>query len=95
MTVESDLDGFVLRAQQAEGMPPSCQQTNRCGTHITNWINGGNPSLADGQVSRTVCFHWTAGCCEFSNIKVRNCGSYDVYYLDGIPTCYSRYCGTD
>ena len=58
-----------------------CQPTNRCGTHITNWINGGHPSVADGQVSRTVCFYWTAGCCEFStNIKVRNCGSYYVYY---------------
>ena len=38
---------------------------------------------------------WTAGCCEFStNIKVRNFGSYYVYYLNGIPTCYGRYSGT-
>ena len=73
-------------------MPTSCQPTNRCGFHITNWINGGHPSVADGQVSRTVCFHWTAGCCEFStNIKVRNCGSYYVFYLNGVPTCYSLY----
>ena len=77
-------------------MPTSCQPTNRCGFHITNWIDGGHPSVADGQVSRTVCFHWTAGCCEFStNIKVRNCGSYYVFYLNGVPTCYSLYCGTD
>ena len=70
-------------------MPPSCQPTNRFGTQITNWINGGHHSVADGQVSRTVCFHWTAGCCEFStNVKVRNCGSFYVYYLNGILTCY-------
>ena len=79
-------------------MPPSCQPTNRCGTHIASWINGGQPSVADGQVSRTVRFlHWSARCCEFStNIKVRNCGlTHCVYYLNGIPTCYGRYCGTD
>ncbi|CAH3133172.1 unnamed protein product, partial [Porites lobata] len=68
-------------------MPTSYQPTNRCGTHITNWT----------LVSRTVCFHWTAGCCEFStNIKVRrHCGSYYVYFLNGIPTCYSSYCRID
>ena len=77
-------------------MPTSCQATNRCGTDITNRIDGGHPSVVNGQVSRTVCFHWTAGCCEFStNMKVRNCGSYYVYYLNGIPPCYGRYCGTD
>ena len=51
-------------------------------------INGGHPSVADGQVSRTVCLHWTAGSCEFStNIKIRNCGlTYCVYY--GILIAY-------
>ena len=64
--------------------------------HITNWINGGHPSIADGQVRRTVCFHWNAGCCEFSTIKERNCGlTYCVYNLNRISPCYGRYCGTD
>ena len=73
VTVESDLDGFVLRAQQAEEYHLYVNQLTDVG-HITSW---------------------TAGCCEFStNIKVRNCGSYYVYYLNGIPTCYGRYYGT-
>ena len=76
-------------------MQTSCQPTNRCWTRITSWINGGHPSVADGQVSRTVFFYWTSGCCEFStSIKVKNCGSYYVFYVNGIPN-YGRYCGTD
>ena len=76
-------------------MQTSCQPTNRCWTRITSWINGGHPSVADGQVSRTVFFYWTSGCCEFStSIKVKNCGSYYVFYVNDIPT-YGRYCGTD
>ena len=26
-------------------------------------------------------------------IKVKNCGSFYVYWLDGAPTCNLRYCG--
>ena len=61
VTVELDLDGFVLRAQQAEEYHLYVTQLTDVGPHIKNWINGGHPSVADGQVSRTVCFHWTAG----------------------------------
>ena len=80
-------------------MATSCPPTSRCGTAATGWLNGGHPTVADGQVSRTVCFNWVNyGCCEIStNIKVRNCGSYYVYYLSGTPSgqCDLRYCGTD
>ncbi|CAH3163821.1 unnamed protein product [Porites evermanni] len=80
-------------------IPTSCPSTRRCGTNAPGWMNGGHPTVVDGQVTRTVCFHWTAGCCEWStNIKVRNCGSYYVYYLHSTPNngyCYLRYCGTD
>ena len=78
-------------------MPTSCPPTNRCGTHAPGWMNGTHPTVADGQISRQVCFHWTRnGCCEWStNIKVRNCGSYYVYYLNGTPNCSLRYCGTN
>ncbi|CAH3188038.1 unnamed protein product [Porites lobata] len=75
----------------------SCPPTDRCNTAATGWLNGGHPTVADGQVNRTVCFHYvTSGCCEWStNIKVRNCGSYYVYYLSGTPTCNLGYCGTN
>ena len=60
-------------------------------------MNGGQPTVAEGQVTRTACFHAHSNCCYFStNIKVRNCGSYYVYYLSGTANaCALRYCGTN
>ena len=77
-------------------MASSCPPMTRCNTYATGWLTGGHPNAADGQVSRTVCFHWTSGCCEWSTtIQVRNCGSFYVYYLTGAPSCDLRFCGTD
>ena len=101
--VRDQCDGRSLgtgwyRFQGAAGtrMPTSCPPYNRCDTDATGWLNGRHPTVADGQVTRQVCFHWTSGCCEWStNIQVRNCGSFYVYYFNGTPTCALRYCGTD
>ena len=88
---------FRFEGSAGTRLPTSCPQYRRCGTHATAWLNGGHPTVADGQVTMQVCFHWTSGCCtEYStNIKVRSCGSYYVYYLSGTPSCNLRYCGTD
>ena len=75
-----------------------CPPKYRCATSVPGWMNGGHPTVADGQVSRQVCFNW-GNCCNLSaNIKVRNCGSYYMYYLHSTPNnghCSLRYCGTD
>lgn len=78
-------------------MPTSCTPDWRCGAHGTSWLANGHPSVADGEVTRRVCFSWSASCCSYSvsPIKVRNCGSYYVYYLISTNACYYRYCGTD
>lgn len=79
-------------------MPTSCPPTRRCNTRAPGWINGTHPAVADGQVSKTVCFHWYNDCCLFStSIQVRNCGSYYVYFFSGTPgnLCSLRYCGTE
>ena len=88
---------FRFERSAGTRMPTSCPPINRCGTSATGWLNGGHPTVAEGQVSRTVCFHWNSRCCNWStNIKVRNCGSYYVYYLSGTPVgCSLRYCGTN
>ena len=78
-------------------MTTSCPPTYRCGANAPGWMNGGHPTVADGQVTRTVCFHYYGSCCKWStNIKVRNCASYYVYYLSGTPAgCDLRYCGAN
>ena len=88
---------FRFEGSAGTRMPTACPPYNRCGTSATGWMNGGHPTVADGQVTRTVCFQW-GSCCNWStNIKVRNCGSYYVYYLSGTPGghCDLRYCGTN
>lgn len=53
-----------------------------------------HPTVAEGIVSRQVCFHWSGNPCKWSRfIRVRNCGKYYVYLLFETPTCYLRYCG--
>ncbi|XP_068703626.1 uncharacterized protein [Montipora foliosa] len=86
------------RFQGAAGtrMPTTCPPTNRCNSHAPGWLNGGHPSVADGRVRKTVCFHYSSRCCNWATtITVRNCGSFYVYYLNSTPGCSLRYCGTD
>jgi len=75
-------------------MAHTCVPKQHCGTHATGWMNGSLPSLADGRVERTVCFHWRDDCCYWSiKIMVRNCDGFHVYKLDKPPHCTLRYCG--
>ena len=95
---DSSLGPGWFRFQGSAGtrMATSCPSFRRCGTYYPGWLSGGHPSVADGQVTRTVCFRSRYSCCSYStSIKVRNCGSYYVYYLSGTPTCDLRYCGTN
>lgn len=77
--------------------PTSCTPGGRCGTHGTSWLKNGHPSVADGEVMKSVCFTYSGYCCynSVSSIKVRNCGSYYIYYLISSNGCNHRYCGTD
>ena len=35
-------------------MSTSCVPKYRCGAHITGWMNGAHPTVADGKVTRKV-----------------------------------------
>ena len=75
-------------------MPTKCPAKRRCGTHAPGWLEGGHPTVAQGIASRKVCYHWSSGCCQWSNyIRVRNCGAFYVYELKRTPACSLRYCG--
>lgn len=59
-------------------------------------MSGTHPTVEEGIVTRKVCYHWTSGCCQWSNyIRVKNCGAFYVYELQKTPLCSisSRYCG--
>ena len=93
------------RFQGAAGdrMPDKCVLMYRCGTYAPGWLNGTHPTVAEGVVTRKVCYQggdwwlWPRGftdCCYYSNlVKVKNCGSYYVYELQKPRTCNLRYCG--
>ena len=75
-------------------MPDSCVTKYYCGTHAPGYLTGGHPTVAQGIVSRKVCFHWSSGCCQWSQyIRVRNCGAFYVYELSKPPACNLRFCG--
>ena len=94
--------GITKRWYRFEGaagsrMPTSCTPGNRCGTHATSWLTNGHPRVADGRMSKRICFSYSGSCCYAltRNINVRNCGNYYVYELTPTGSCYYRYCGTD
>ena len=74
-------------------MPTSCVGQYHCSTHAPGWLSTPHPSVDDGIVNGTVCFHWGT-CCQWpTNIRVRNCGRFYVYELRPTIACSLRYCG--
>ena len=60
-------------------------------------MKGSHPTVAEGRITRQVCFGYTGGgCCQggfTETILVRNCGPFYVYRLTPVNTCNLRYCG--
>ena len=105
-----DLVPGWYRFQGAAGdqMPDKCVPENHCGSAAPGWLNGSHPTVAEGVVTRTVCYprqnyyyfpfyyywFWPRTCCYYrNNIRVRNCGAFFVYELQKTPDCFLRYCG--
>ena len=75
----------------------TCVPKGRCGTDASGWMNGAHPTVAEGKVTREVCYTYYS-CCDWpNNIEVVNCGEYYVYKLIGNSAnpCHLRYCGSD
>jgi len=85
---------YRFRGAAGTQMATSCVGQYRCGTVYPGWLSGSHPSVADGAVHATVCFHWYYYCCLWStSIRVRNCSGFYVYELGPTSNCNSRYCG--
>ena len=94
---DRDLVTGWYRFEGAAGdrMPDKCVLIYRCGTRYPGWLNGSHPTVADGVVTRTVCYSYSIDCCKYNtSIKVKNCNSsYYVYELPRTRISSSRYCG--
>ena len=107
-TCDSDLSGWYRFGGGAgTKMQTSCIG-NTCGADTGGWMKGAHPTVAQGKVTRKVCYQFKRlirsrfsyrikrVCCENSNsIEVVNCGQYYVYRLIRPPRCDFRYCGSD
>jgi len=93
---ESGLVTGWYRFQGAAGdrMPDKCVLMHRCGTENPGWLDGTHPTVAEGVVTRTVCFTKLDCCAESIIIKVKNCSGYYVYELQRTKHLFpSRFCG--
>ncbi|XP_048579921.1 neurogenic locus notch homolog protein 1 isoform X13 [Nematostella vectensis] len=85
---------YRFEGAAGSAMPTSLVPINRCGTHAPGWMEGSHPTVAEGIVTRKVCYHWSGKTCHWNNaIRVRNCGGFYVYELNRPPVCHLRYCG--
>ena len=70
----------------------------RCASRAHGWLNGDYPSPSDDKVSREVCFTYNGTkCWQRTKIKMKNCGNFSVYLLNGMSYYkngyFLRYCG--
>ena len=86
---------YRIQGAAGDRMPDKCVLQYRCGTKYPGWLDGTHPTVAEGVVTRVVCYNkWGSGCCSSRDIiKVKNCSSYYVYELQKPPSCNLRYCG--
>ncbi|KAL3871219.1 hypothetical protein ACJMK2_039227, partial [Sinanodonta woodiana] len=65
----------------------------RCGTPFPIWMNGTLPSEEDGIVDRVACLVSAQSACSIEyGIKVKNCGSFWVYFLTKTGSRLEAYC---
>ena len=71
-----------------------CVPKGHCSAPVPGWMRGNHPTVAEGLVTRGVCYHFGRDCCFLShNITVKNCGGYFVYMLESPYVCSARFCG--
>lgn len=90
---------FRFRGAAGTKMASTYVPIERCSTDAPGWLNGTHPAVAEGEVTRQVCFHWSKDCCHWTTyIHVKNCGDFFVYFTNGTyraHPCHLRYCGAD
>ena len=80
-------------------IPEEPVDMDHCNTYVTGWLNGHHPTTVGETINGKVCFNKFAGsvlnsCYEETQIKIKHCISYYLYYLVDAPNCNLRYCST-
>ena len=87
---------YRMMAPAGTKMPKVAKGNLKCGTYGSGWMQGSHPVNHLETVTRKVCFSRHSGsgspCTWTSEIKVRNCSSYYLYYLVDTPYCNFGYC---
>ena len=68
----------------------------RCNAQISGWLNGDHPTTPGETIDGIVCFSASNGnaCIMNTQIKIRHCNDYYLYYLEDVPGCNGRYCSS-
>ena len=76
-------------------IPEEPVDINHCNTHVPGWLNGHHPATAGETINGKVCFNdgWNT-CYHETQIQIKHCTSYYLYYLVEAPNRFSRYCST-
>ncbi|XP_078061654.1 uncharacterized protein LOC144487450 [Mustelus asterias] len=87
------LGWYRFKSPGSSTIPETVVPVRRCSTHATGWLKGSHPSLREGIVKRTVCFHWSGNTCRWhQEIKIKRCYNFFVYELKKSPACSLAYC---
>ena len=77
-------------------IPEEPVDDGHCNTHSTGWLNGHHPANAGETINGTVCFSkYAETCITETEIQIKHCTSYYLYYLVDAPNCHVRYCSTN
>jgi len=99
MRCSKDLVTGWYRFEEADGdwMQYKRVLMGRCGGGTgwhQGWLDSTQPTVAEGVVTREICFSRPNNCFAWSNIiKVKNCSGYYVHELQWMPNCSYRHCG--
>lgn len=84
---------YRFQSGAGNDMVTSAPSIATCGTLYPVWLDGSLPLQGDGIVDRTACVVGLMGSCESTiPVKIRNCSTYNVYYLRKTPILASGYC---
>lgn len=84
---------YRFQSGAGNDMVTSAPSIAMCGTLYPVWLDGSLPLQGEGTVDRTACVVGLTRSCESTiSIKIRNCGTYNVYYLRKTPILASGYC---